>query len=273
MKNVESAATAFIKKDKIRFSDNTCNIARYGTLSIVMDVIRKTLLSIAAFTAATAGAADFGHGPLNRPYSDGRAWHLGFSVGVHAQDLSLTHSGYVTDDGRTWFMDQPSYSPGFCVSGLIDMRLNDYFNLRIAPGLWLGNREIKMLDTTTGDEQKQNMKSTFVVVPVDIKFSSVRYLNSRPYITAGIMPAVDVAKKRNDFIKLKPADIYLTMGLGCDFYLPYFKLNPEIRFCLGLTDVLQRRRPDLADDPQRMDITRSLLKARSKMIVLTFYFE
>lgn len=63
------------------------------------------------------------------------------------------------------------------------------------------------------------------------------------------------------------------VGLGCDFYLPYFKLNPEIRFCLGLTDVLQRRRPDLADDPQRMDITRSLLKARSKMIVLTFYFE
>lgn len=92
VKNVESAATAFIKKDKIRFSDNTCNIAHYGTLSIVMDVIRKTLLSIAAFTAATAGAADFGHGPLNRPYSDGRAWHLGFSVGVHAQDLSLTHS-------------------------------------------------------------------------------------------------------------------------------------------------------------------------------------
>ena len=84
---------------------------------------------------------------------------------------------------------------------------------------------------------------------------------------------MDVTKKRSDLIKLKSADLYLTVGVGCDFYLPYFKLNPEIKFCFGMTDVLQRKRPDLADDPLRMDITRSLLKARSKMIVVTFYFE
>ena len=135
------------------------NMGRNGALSSVMDIIRQTILviSVTAATAA-AGAADFGHGPLNRPYSDGRAWHLGFSVGVHAQDLTLTHSGYVTDDGRTWFMEQPAYSPGFCVGALVDFRLNDYFNIRIAPGLWLGNREIKMLDTTLGGEERQNMK-------------------------------------------------------------------------------------------------------------------
>ena len=239
-----------------------------------MDIIRQTILAITVTAAtAAAGAADFGHGPLNRPYSDGRAWHLGFSVGAHAQDLTLTHSGYVTEDGRTWFMEQPAYSPGFCVEGLVDFRLNDYFNIRIAPGLWLGNREIKMLDTTLGAEERENMKSTFVVVPVDVKFSSVRYLNSRPYLTAGVMPAVDVTKKRSNLIKLKSADLYLTVGVGCDFYLPYFKLNPEIKFCFGMTDVRRRDPPDLADDPQRMDITRSLLKARSKMIVVTFYFE
>ena len=44
-------------------------------------------------------AADFASGPLNRPYSDGRAWHAGFYVGVNAQDLRFAHNGYVTESG------------------------------------------------------------------------------------------------------------------------------------------------------------------------------
>ena len=63
------------------------------------------------------------------------------------------------------------------------------------------------------------------------------------------------------------------MGFGCDFYLPYFKLNPEIKFCFGLTDMLEHDRPDLTDDFNRQKFTQSLKKATSKMIVLTFYFE
>ncbi|MFR3329893.1 MAG: hypothetical protein ACLTSL_07015 [Odoribacter splanchnicus] len=33
------------------------------------------------------------------------------------------------------------------------------------------------------------------------------------------------------------------MGAGSDFYLPYFKFGIELRFLLGLTDVLVHR-PD-----------------------------
>ena len=87
------------------------------------------------------------------------------------------------------------------------------------------------------------------------------------------MPAFDVSKKRTDYIKLKSADLYLEVGFGCDFYLPYFKLNPEIKFCFGLTDVIQHDRPDLVDDPATMKITNSLKRATSQMVVLTFYFE
>ncbi|MDE6459976.1 MAG: PorT family protein, partial [Paramuribaculum sp.] len=81
------------------------------------------------------------------------------------------------------------------------------------------------------------------------------------------------AKKRTDYLKLKPFDFYLTAGFGCDFYLPFFKLNPEIKFCFGLTDVLTHKRPDLAEEPDRLKITQSLKRATSKMIVLSFYFE
>ena len=55
--------------------------------------------------------------------------------------------------------------------------------------------------------------------------------------------------------------------------LPFFKLIPELKFCFGLTDVLDHNRPDLADEPDKMKYTQSLTKAVSQMVVLTFYFE
>lgn len=236
---------------------------------------KKCILPLFAVlvSAGIVNARQFNDKVLNRPYADNRAWHLGFSVGLHTQDVAFTHNGFVTEDGETWFMEQPSFQPGFCVNGLFDLRLNNWFNLRFSPGLYFGNRDIKMLDTTHGNTERQSLKSTFVVMPVDIKYSSVRYRNARPYLTAGVMPAFDVAKKRADIIRLKNFDTYLTVGFGCDFYLPYFKFIPEVKFCFGLADVLQKDRPDLADDPVKLKYTQSLKKATSKMIVFTFYFE
>jgi len=211
----------------------------------------------------------------NRPYADLRPWHLGFSVGLHTQDVTFAHNGFVTENGETWFMEQPSFSPGFCVNGLIDLRLNGYFSLRFTPGMYFGNREVTIVNTSgSGKEQlRQNIKSTFIVLPVDIKFAAQRYRNCRPYLVGGVMPAIDVAKKRTDYLKLKSSDVYLEIGFGCDFYLPYFKFNPEIKFCFGLGNVLQKDRPDLVDDPGMMKITQSLKRATSQMVVLTFYFE
>ena len=87
------------------------------------------------------------------------------------------------------------------------------------------------------------------------------------------MPAFDVSKRRRDYISLNNTDFYLSEGFGCDFYLPYFKFIPEVKFCFGMSDVLRHDRPDLEDDPASLRFTQSLKKATSKMIVLTFYFE
>lgn len=224
-------------------------------------------------TAMPLVARTFNDKVQNLPYADNRRWHLGFSIGAYASDLRLTHNGYITPEGEEWRIDQPNYQPGFCVNGLFDLRLNNYFSLRLSPGMYFGSRDITMKEINSDARERQNIKSTFVVLPVDIKFNGIRYRNSRPYITAGVMPAFDVAKKRSDILQLKTSDIYLSVGFGCDFYLPYFKLNPEIKFCFGLSDMLAHDRPDLVDDPQKYKFTQSLTKATSKMVVLTFYFE
>ncbi|MDE7408213.1 MAG: PorT family protein [Muribaculaceae bacterium] len=241
--------------------------------------MRLTIRTIAIILAALFTAIPYTQAKqlndklANRPYADLRPWHLGFSIGMHTEDVTFSHNGLPTELGETWFMEQPSFSPGFSVNALLELRLNTYFSVRFSPGMYFGNRVIKMIDTTNGNRQSQNLKSTFVVLPVDLKFASQRFRNLRPYVTTGIMPAFDVAKRRSEFLQFNTSDMYLTVGFGVDFYMPYFKFIPELKFCFGLTDVLRHKRPDLADDPDKMKYTMALDKATSQMVVLTFYFE
>ncbi len=233
------------------------------------------ILCVALAAVVSLQATARGNAPgLNRAYADQRPWHLGFSVGIHTQDFAFTHNGYVTADGQSWFMEQPSFSPGFCVTGLVNLRLNTYFSLRFTPGMYFGNRTVKMHDVNSGAREEQDIKSNLVVLPVDVKFSSLRYRNARPYLVAGAMATFDVSRRRSrEPLQLNTADFLLTAGFGCDFYLPFFKLCPEIKFCFGLTDVLRHDRPDFKDDPDGYKFTHSLKKLTTQMVVLSFYFE
>lgn len=231
------------------------------------------ILSMVACVAPTAAARRLNDKVENRPYADMRPWHLGFSFGAFVEDMRFTHNGLITEEGEQWRMEQPAYQPGFTVTGLIDFRLNNYFSVRFSPGMMFGSRDIRFREVTTGAEQRQNIKSTHVILPLELKYSAMRVRNARPYITTGIMPAFDVAKKRTDLLKTKTNDFFISIGFGCDFYLPYFKFIPEVKFCFGLSDILEHDRPDLADDPGRLKFSNSLSKATSKMIVFTFYFE
>lgn len=224
--------------------------------------------------ATTASARDLNDKLMNRPYADLRKWHLGFSIGTYTGGLNLVHNGFITDDGAQWRIEQPDYQPGFCVNGLVDLRLNNYFSLRFSPGMYFGSYDLKMADYNNPETvERQNIKTALVTLPLDLKYAALRYRNARPYLVGGVMPAFDVSKRRSDFLKLKSSDVYLSVGFGCDFYLPYFKFIPEVKFCFGLSDLLVKDRPDLEDNPAAQVFTKSLAKATSKMIVFTFYFE
>lgn len=238
--------------------------------SIIKHIIIVVIL-VAVGIDATAQRRN--EGPLNRPYADLKPIHFGFSVGLHLQDLNISNNGFITPEGEAWFAEIPAYSPGFCVNVLADMRISKHINLRCSPGMYFGNKKVHFRNSVTGDENTQNIKSNYVVVPVDIKYSATRYKNIRPYIVGGIMGVLDVSKKRPEQLKLKNTDAMLTIGFGCDFYLPYFKLCPELKFCFGLRNLLDTERLDLQDNPDMMKYTQSISQIKSNMIVLTFYFE
>lgn len=208
----------------------------------------------------------------NKPYIDYRRLHYGFFVGVHMQDLELVNNGYVTPEGQQWYADVPSYSPGFSVGVLADLRINSHLSLRLIPTMHFGDKTVVFREQNSGELERQQIKSTYVSLPFEAKIAAERFNNYRPYVIAGVSPMLDLTVKKQRPILVKPFDLMLEVGLGCDFYLPFFKLNPEVKFAFSILDVLDKDRKDLLD-ANYLKYTQSLDKAVAKMIVFSFYFE
>lgn len=209
---------------------------------------------------------------MNRPYIDQRRFHYGFLAGVQLQDIELEQNGFTDDDGNRWFAEAPNYEPGFSVGILGEFYLTKHLALRVIPSMHFGTKKMTFRNDLDGERQYQNIKSTYVSVPINVKFAAERFNNYRPYIVAGVDPMLDLTVKKQKQYLLTNADCYLEVGLGCDFYLPFFKFIPEIKFLYGLTNVINKDRSDLTDE-SLLVFTQSVNRARSKMIVLTFYFE
>jgi hypothetical protein len=208
----------------------------------------------------------------NQPYADQRWYHFGFSVGLHSQDLIINNSGYRSDNGEAWFCEIPSYNAGFSVSLIADLYLNPYMNLRFTPTMHFGDKNFTFREETTGETYSAPIRSNYLAFPLTIKFSSMRLNNYRPFLLAGVYGTFDVGRQKDEAVLLKNADYGLEFGLGCDFYLPIIKVCPEIKFCFGLTDLIEKVRTDLRDKEQ-LKYTQALSGGTSRMVVISIAFE
>ena len=133
----------------------------------------------------------------HRPYIDQRRFHYGFLFGIHMQDLELENNGYVDPgSGEQWYADVDNYGPGFSVGVLGEMRLNTYLALRLVPTLHFGQKHVSFHEQVSGRDSTQNIKSTYISFPLDLKFSAPRFNNYRPYLVAGVNPMVDLTTKK-----------------------------------------------------------------------------
>lgn len=212
----------------------------------------------------------------NRPYIDMRRWHYGFLIGTHFQDIEFTNNAsiHTTEEGtqEAWFADVASYTPGFSVGVLGELRMTEHVALRFVPTMHFGDKAVTFREQQSGAMEWQAIKSTYLTVPVEVKYSAQRFNNYRPYVLAGLAPMLDLTVKRQRALLVQRADVAVEVGLGCDFYLPFFKLIPELKFCFGLSDILVKDRSDLTDK-NLLKYTQALDKATNRMMVLTFYFE
>ncbi len=210
--------------------------------------------------------------PTNQPFADQKMYHLGFSIGIHGQDLIMSHTGYVGANGESWFAEIPSYSVGFSVGMIGDRYLNEHFNLRLVPSLHFGERRFVFKEQSSEEEYIAPLRSNYLTVPVHLKYSAARIRNARPYILAGGYAAMGIGLKKDEALRFKKMDYGLEFGIGCNIYLPLFKLCPELRFSFGLVDIIDKDRSDLADKDM-LKYTQALSSGKTRMISLIFNFE
>ena len=237
-----------------------------------MHNVRRYILLIATFALTLATMAQE-RVVQNKPFIDERPWHYGFHIGLHDQSLKLINNGFVDPaTGAQWMAENDRQNFGFSVGILGDWRITRQLALRVSPGLHFGSKHIGFRNQADGTKRSQDLKTTYVAVPIDLKIAAPRFNNYRPYLVGGFSAMYDMTNAKGEMLRTKALQTFVQIGMGCDFYLPFFKLNPELKFYFGLGDVLLHQRSELTN-PEQQIFTQSLSNANSGMVVLTFYFE
>lgn len=212
----------------------------------------------------------------NLPWHDSKRLHFGISLGINTMDFGIKPSKTLLESGQIYCIENYQ-SKGFHVGAISDIKLFKYFHLRPQALLTFGQRDLRysLLDQTKSSEmqfEEHNMQieSTFIELPIHIKYKGERINNYCPFLIAGINPKFDLstqkAIKEDEMpkIKLTNKDFYYEMGAGIDFYLPYFKLATEFKYAIGTQDVI------VEDDTE---FTTSIDKMYSRMFVVSVNFE
>lgn len=202
---------------------------------------------------------------------DKQKLHFGYYLGLNQYNFKIDYK------------QNPEYSTQMIAElglniGLVgDLRINEYLNLRFEPGLHTNKGSIKFNERsnfTKESDTLRSVKSTYVHLPVLLKFSSKRIDNFRPYILGGISSSFNLSSNqnspednKNDVFRLKTFNFYYELGFGIDFYFQYFKFSPSIR---GLFSLKNELTPDNdANSPWTGNLDR--LRTRGIFINFTFH--
>jgi hypothetical protein len=211
---------------------------------------------------------------LNLPDHDDKKYHIGIVIMAATSRFQVSqHPMFLQSDSV--LVSSPENSNGVGLGGMHTFRLNDRFEARVVfPQLLFVSKSITYHTRNFSDgkviEEKKNIESILLGLPIQVKFRSDRIHNFRVYMMGGVKFEYDLASKaaaRNaeDLIKLKSSDFGIEAGIGFNFYMPYFILSPEIKISNGLSDSHSR-------DPN-LKFSNVIDKLKSRMIVLSLIFE
>ena len=135
---------------------------------------------------------------------------------------------------------------GFNVGLIGDLRLHKNINLRLEPGLSSNSKVLAFTHIPGGKKDSiRNVNSTYLRIPLLVKFSADRYYNIRPYVIGGVSYDYNFSSNESnpndnfdgEFRKKKNSFSY-ELGIGVDIYLPYFIFSPSIRGVFAISDEL-----------------------------------
>lgn len=171
---------------------------------------------------------------------DDKTIHYGFFFAMPVTRFSVAYSpAFLTADSASRI-----YSPNkaaFRVGFVVNTYLSKHFDLRLTPSVSLFSREVQY-DYPGGTARTEVRESTWIDLPLLVKYKSERRNNSRMYLLAGGAFSVEsnVRKKETQGVnKLSTGtmDFAIEYGIGFEQFFEYFKFAPELRFSHGLVNL------------------------------------
>lgn len=200
---------------------------------------------------------------FNLQKHDVRPYHFGFILAATSMDFSIATDldqiglvyenipGWAGESGSLYSVNSSS-KIGFTVGIVGNYKLAQHFDLRFVPSLAFGERKLNFTfnKNAMGIEplfvyDHQTINSTFVEFPIHIKYKSNRAKNFRAYVLAGLKYSIDISdpyyelntKTETGFV-LQKNDLLYEVGVGFDFYFPFFKFGIELKSSFGTKELL-----------------------------------
>lgn len=164
----------------------------------------------------------------------------GYYLGLNKKDYKINYK-----HNTETFIDVTA-STGFNVGLIGDLRLHKNINLRLEPGLSSNTKELAFTHILGGKRDSiREVNSTYLRIPLLVKFSTNRYYNIRPYVIGGVSYDYNFSSNEdnpddnaNGEFRMKKNNFTYEIGAGIDIYLPYFIFSPSIRGVFAINNEL-----------------------------------
>ncbi|AJR03595.1 type IX secretion/gliding motility protein PorT/SprT [Siansivirga zeaxanthinifaciens] len=207
-----------------------------------------------------------------RGSTDNNLLRWGYFLGINNYDFNFDYN----EDLRDIYVKT---SPGFSVGLIGNLRVNNYVDLRLEPGLFITTRELYYSESyfngsaITEADLTREVKSTYIHVPLLVKISTKRINNFKPFIVGGFSTALNLSSNEsnpndnsNGQFRTKKNMLFYELGFGIDLYLYNFKFTPSIRGLFAINDELVRDKDP--NSPWTSNI--NSMKTRGVFINFTF---
>ncbi len=206
---------------------------------------------------------------MNMPEHDQKAYYFGitFAMNISQYRIRYTDAFAHTD---TFMQVQSNRSPGFNLGLMGNLRLSNFIDIRTTPSIAFAEKKMRFNHPNTDSIVNRSIESIYLHLPLQFKFKSDRIGNFRFYGIAGGKLDFDMAsnarsRRADEFLKVKPLDLGLELGVGFEFYYPNFIFAPEIKLSQGLMNQLHR-------DPN-LQLTNAIDQINTRMIVISIHLQ
>lgn len=229
------------------------------------------ILLFAVMGSSKANAQWIGKDNYNFLDFQRKPYYYGITFGLHNSGYRINQSSFFINNEEIRVAEGAS-EIGMDLHVIFNLKIGEYFDFRVLPGFAFSNRslEFTMVDQPDNAIQKTTIESVFFEMPFHVRYKSKPYKDKRAFVVGGVKYSYDVSSNSqsrlsNDIIKISPHDFSFEVGMGMQFFFPYFIFSPEIKYSRGLGNILLFN--------NELNEARVLEQVVSELITISFHFE